>query len=70
MSDLLETVAVTHGGLHGWKQLDAGSVHSNYTQAVGIMVPTKHRIWPRAADGQALSGLLLVSIDVNDVAFT
>jgi hypothetical protein len=31
---------------------------------------TKLRIWPRAADGQALSEPLLVSIDVSDVAFT
>lgn len=34
------------------------------------MVPTEHRILPRAADGQALSEPLLVSIDVSDAAFT
>jgi hypothetical protein len=33
-------------------------------------VPTKHRILPRAVDGQALSEPLLVSIDVGDVAFS
>jgi len=34
------------------------------------MGPTKHRILPRAVDGQALSGPLLVSIDVSDLAFS
>jgi hypothetical protein len=40
---------------------------SDYTQVGGIMVPTRHRILPRAADGQALSEPILVSIDVSDV---
>ena len=34
------------------------------------MVPTKHRILPRAADGRALSEPLLVSIDVSGAAFS
>jgi hypothetical protein len=34
------------------------------------MVPTKQRILPRAADGQALSELLLASIDVSGGAFS
>jgi hypothetical protein len=33
-------------------------------------VPTKHRILPRAVDGQTLSEPLLVSIDVSDLAFS
>jgi len=43
---------------------------SDYTQVAGIMVPTRHRIFPRAAFGQALADPLLVSIDVSEVAFT
>jgi hypothetical protein len=43
---------------------------SGYTEAAGVMVPTAHRILPRAADGQALSEPLLVSIDMTEVAFT
>jgi hypothetical protein len=43
---------------------------SGYTHAAGIMVPTKHRIFPRAADNQALPEPLIVSIDVSDIAFT
>ena len=34
------------------------------------MVPTKHRILLRAADGQAQSEPLLVSFDVSDAAFS
>ena len=34
------------------------------------MVPTKHRILPRATDGRALSEPLFVSIDISDVAFS
>jgi hypothetical protein len=43
---------------------------SGYTQVAGIMIPTKHRIFPRAANGQALGEPLLVSIDVSEIAFT
>jgi hypothetical protein len=43
---------------------------SDYTQVAGIMVPTKHRILPRATDGQSLSEPLLVSIDISEIAFT
>jgi hypothetical protein len=42
---------------------------SNYTQVAGIMVPGKHRIFPRTPEGQALSEPLLVSIDVSEVEF-
>jgi len=50
----------------------SGAAHylSDYTQVAGIMVPTKHRIFPRGSDGQALGEPLLVSIDVSEVAFT
>ncbi len=34
------------------------------------MVATKHRVFPRAADGQALPDPLIVSIDLSDIAFT
>jgi hypothetical protein len=43
---------------------------SDYSEVAGIMVPTSHRIFPRQPDGQSLSEPLLVSIDVNEVAFT
>jgi hypothetical protein len=43
---------------------------SGYTRVAGIMVPTSHRIFPRAAGGQALPEPLIVSIDVSDIAFT
>jgi hypothetical protein len=43
---------------------------SDYTQVAGIMVPPKHRIFPRAQDGQALREPLVVSIDLGEIAFT
>ena len=43
---------------------------SDYGKVAGIMIPAKHRIYPRAPDGQALDDPLMVSIDVSDVAFT
>jgi hypothetical protein len=43
---------------------------SDYTRVAGIMVATKHRVFPRAADGQALPDPLIVSIDLSDIAFT
>ena len=42
---------------------------SDYMQVAGIMIPTKHRIFPRSLDGQALGEPLIVSIDVSEVAF-
>ncbi len=42
---------------------------SDYTQVAGIMIPTKHRVFPRAADGQALGEPLIVSIDLSEVTF-
>ena len=43
---------------------------SGYTKVAGIMVPTKHRIFPRSPDGQALSEPLMVSIDLSEISFT
>jgi hypothetical protein len=50
----------------------SGAAHylSDYTQRAGLMIPTRHRIFPRQPDGQALREPLLVSIDVSDIAFT
>jgi hypothetical protein len=50
----------------------SGGAHfmSEYTEAAGIMVPTKHRIFPRGPKSQALTEPLLVSIDVSEIAFT
>jgi hypothetical protein len=43
---------------------------SGHLKVGGIMIPTKHRIFPRSPDGQALSEPLMVSIDVSEIAFT
>ena len=43
---------------------------SDYTEVAGIMVPARHRIFPRSPDGQALSEPLVISIDVSEIAFT
>jgi hypothetical protein len=43
---------------------------STYAEAAGIMIPTKHRIFPRTQDGQALAEPLVVSIDLSEIAFT
>jgi hypothetical protein len=50
----------------------SGGAHyiSDYTEVAGIMVPTKHRIYPRTPEGQALEEPLLISIDVSEIAFT
>jgi hypothetical protein len=50
----------------------SGAAHyiSDYTKAAGIMIPTKHRIFPRGPDNQALTEPLLVSIDLSEIAFT
>jgi hypothetical protein len=49
----------------------SGAAHyiTGYTKVAGIMVPTRHRIFPRQPGGQALSEPLLVSIDVSEIAF-
>ena len=49
-----------------------GGAHfmSDYTQVAGIMIPTKHRIFPRGPEDQALSEPLLISIDLSEIAFT
>ena len=43
---------------------------SDYTKVAGLMVPTRHRIFPQAPDGQALNEPLVISIDVSEIAFT
>jgi hypothetical protein len=43
---------------------------SDYTKVAGLMVPTRHRIFPQAPDGQALKEPLVISIDVSEIAFT
>nr|WSY53609.1 hypothetical protein OG999_28190 [Streptomyces sp. NBC_00886] len=42
---------------------------SGYTQVAGIMLPTKHLIFPRTPEGQALTEPLLVSIDLSEITF-
>jgi hypothetical protein len=50
----------------------SGGAHfmSDYTESAGIMVPTKHRIFPRGPKSEALTEPLLVSIDVSEITFT
>jgi hypothetical protein len=43
---------------------------SDYLNVSGIMVPARHRIYPRGPGGQALSEPLMVWIDVSEVTFT
>ena len=43
---------------------------SDYDEVAGIRLPTKHRIFPRTPDGQALAEPLVVSIDLSEIAFT
>jgi len=42
---------------------------SDYKDVSGMMVPTKHRIYPRQQDNTPLLDLLLVSIDLSDMRF-
>jgi hypothetical protein len=53
-------------------QGSTGGAHfiSDYTEAGGIMVPTKHRIFPRGPEDVVISDPLLISIDVSEVEFT
>lgn len=50
----------------------SGGAHyiSDHIEVAGIMVPTKHRIYPRTPEGQALTEPLLISIDVSEITFT
>ncbi|WP_049102703.1 hypothetical protein, partial [Burkholderia cenocepacia] len=43
---------------------------SDYVTVSGIRFPTKRRIYPRAADGQAVPEPLVVSIDLHDIALS
>jgi hypothetical protein len=36
---------------------------------MGDLLETRHRIFPRTADGQSLPEPLIVSIDLSEVAF-
>jgi hypothetical protein len=50
----------------------SGGAHyiSEYTEVAGIKVPTKHRIFPRTPEGDALTEPLLVAIDLSEIVFT
>jgi hypothetical protein len=49
---------------------DAAHYMTEYIEVSGLLVPTRHRIYPRGADGQADPSLLIVSIDYSDVRYT
>lgn len=42
---------------------------TEYTDVSGLKVPMRHRIYPRAADGQSDPSLLVVGIDYRDVRY-
>jgi len=42
---------------------------SGLTDVSGILVPTKHMIYPRQPDGNAAPAPLVVSIDISDIEF-
>ena len=42
---------------------------SGLTEVSGILVPTKHMIYPRQPDGTAAPSPLVVSIDISDIEF-
>ncbi len=42
---------------------------SALTDVSGIVVPTKHKIFPRQADGSSAREPLVVSIDISDIEF-
>ena len=43
---------------------------SALTDVSGIVVPTKHRIFPRQPDGSSAPAPLVVSIDISDIEFS
>lgn len=49
---------------------NAAHYASDYREVAGIMLPTKHRIFPRSPEGQSLDEPLIVSIDLSEIAFT
>ena len=48
---------------------EAAHYMSDYTVVSGIRVPTRHRIYPRAADGTSDPSLVIVSIDYSEVRY-
>jgi hypothetical protein len=42
---------------------------SDYVEVAGIKLPSRQRVFPRAPDGGALDGPLMVSIDLSEIAF-
>jgi hypothetical protein len=40
------------------------------TEVSGIVVPTRHRIFPRQPDGSSAPAPLVVSIDISDIEFS
>lgn len=47
----------------------AAQLTSNYTEANGIRLPTKRRVYARGTDRRLIRELLMVSIDIADVRF-
>ena len=50
----------------------SGGAHfiSDYTEVAGIKVPTRHRIFPRGPESQAILDPLLISIDLSEISFS
>ena len=48
----------------------AAHLFSDFQTVAGIVLPTRHRIYPRGRGGNVLKDILLVSIDIDDIQFT
>ena len=46
-----------------------GTDTTDHQKVDGIVVPTKHRVYPANADGTANIELLIVSIDLDQITF-
>lgn len=61
---LLDEVIETHGGLA------AAQIVGGYVEVQGIRLPTRRRAYVRGPDGRPETDLLMVSIDLDEVAFS
>ena len=48
----------------------AAQLTSNYIQANGISIPSKHRAYTRGPDNRPNLDMLMVAIDISNVSFT
>jgi SnoaL-like domain len=60
LASRLSSKRIESGALMYYIVADVAHYISDYTKLSGIMVPTRHRIFPRSPDGQALSEPLVI----------